>query len=369
MNSFVDSSIGRIVLQLVENLGSRDTVWHVGAMTSAGDMQQAFQELGCRVITFGENGGAGPTRSIRRYVRQQEIGVVHTHTPRTILHASLALRGLPDVKHVATKHLLYTPGDRRWGFAHTLLDRLTLYPPDVVIPVSSTMRDRITSQPLIDRTKVVVVRNGIAVERFSGTSDSAVGREVLGLPEDAVVLGYAGRIDRVKRIDLLLAALRDVLARHHQVRLVVAGEGPLKGEMEALAGTLGISHAVAWPGFVRDMPGLLAAIDVYVQPSVNEGLSLSILEAMAAGSAVVATDVGGTREVVVDGETGMLVPPGSSTAIASAVLHLLDDPAEREAIARAARARVETEFRLQTMADGYRGVYATVTGGRSELES
>ena len=133
--------------------------------------------------------------------------------------------------------------------------------------------------------------------------------------------------------------------------------------MEALAQALGVSHAVSWPGFQRDMPGLLAGIDVYVQPSVNEGLSLSILEAMAAEKAVVATRVGGTGEVIVDGKTGVLVPPGSSAALAAAILRLLADPDQRRAISRAGRAHVESTFGLQTMTDGRRALRGALRRG------
>jgi glycosyltransferase involved in cell wall biosynthesis len=362
MNSFVDLSISRIVLRLVENLGSRDTSWHVGAVTSLGDMQGVFERLECRVVDFAGDGAGSPRRSIRSYVREQRIDVVHTHTPRTIIDASLALRGVPRVKHVATKHLLNAPGDRRWGLAYTLLDRLTLYLPDLVIPVSSTMRDQIMSQPFLDRRKVVLIRNAIPIEHFRRPDERAVGRSELGLPADAIVLGYAGRIDKVKRIDLLLKAFREVLAKRPDARLVIVGEGSLKAEMEALAGTLGVSHAVRWPGFHRNMPRLLAAIDVYVQSSVNEGLSLSILEAMAAEKAVVATSVGGAKEVIDDGETGFLVPPGSPAAIAAAIMSLLDDPDRRAAISRAAKAHVEAEFDLGKMVDEYRAVYESVAG-------
>jgi glycosyltransferase involved in cell wall biosynthesis len=365
MNGFVDSSISRIVLRLVENLGSRDTSFYVGAVARLGDMQDAFARLGCGVIDFAGNGAGSSRQSIRSYVREVGIDIVHTHTPRTILEVSLALRGVPGVKHVATKHLLNAPGDRQWGLAYTVWDRLTLYLPDVVIPVSSMMRDQIMSQPLIDQSKVVLIRNAIPIENFRRPDERAAERDELGLPADARVLGYAGRIDRVKRIDLLLKAFREVLAQFPEARLVIAGEGSLKAEMEALADTLGVSHAVRWPGFYRNIPRLLAAIDIYVQSSVNEGLSLSILEAMAAEKAVVATSVGGAKEIIADGETGILIPPGSSAAIAAAVLRLLDDPGRRAAISRAGRARVESEFGLEKMVDEYGAVYRKVVSAGS----
>lgn len=365
MNSFVDSSISRIVLRLVENLESPNISWHIGAVASCGDMQDAFTELGCRVIDFDESGAASSRRSIRSYVREHGINVVHTHTPRTILDASLAIRGVPLVKHVATKHLLNSPHDRRWGLAYAIWDRFALYLPDVVIPVSSSMRDQITWQPLIDPSKVVLIRNAIPAEDFHSPVERTAERDRLGFAADAIVLGYAGRIDRVKRLDLLLEAFKTVLAQFPQARLVIAGEGSLEDEMQALAGKLGVSHAVTWLGFYRSMPKLLAAIDVYVQPSTNEGLSLSILEAMAAEKVVVATNVGGAAELIADGETGLLVPPGSSARIAAAVFRLLEDTETTAMMSRAARAHVESEFGLGRMVDQYGVVYASLFGADS----
>jgi glycosyltransferase involved in cell wall biosynthesis len=359
MNNFDESSISRIVMRLIENLGSGDISWHIGAVTNLGHMQGAFEERGCRVADFAANGAGGPRRSIRSYVREHGIDIVHTHTPRTIVDGTLALRGPPGVKHVATKHLLYAPSDRRWGLAYALIDRLTLYLPDVVVAVSGTMRAQISKQPLINPNRIVLIRNAIPVEGVRLPHERIAERGELGLPADALVLGYAGRIDKVKRIDLLLKAFREVLEQFPRTRLVIAGEGSLTEEMKTLAEALGVSHALAWPGFY-EMRKLLAVIDIYIQPSDNEGLSLSILEAMAAQRAIIATSVGAAREVISDGETGILVPPGSSMALADAVLRLLHDPNRRAAISQAARVRVESEFELGKMVEGYAAVYSNL---------
>lgn len=358
MNSFVDSSISRIALRLIQSLGAGDTAWHVGAVTSLGGVEEDFARLGCPVIDFAEASGGSPRRLLRGYVLEHDIDIVHTHTLRTILDVSFALRGLPRVAHMATKHQLHAPGDRSWGIAYSVLDRCTLYLPDLVIPVSNRMRDAITSQPFIDRSKVVLVRNAIPVEDFHRPQERLASRLELGVDPDAPVLGCAGRIEKVKRIDLLLKAFCEVLKQRADARLVIAGEGGLKAEMEALAARLGVSHAVRWPGFCPTMPRLLSAIDIYVQSSDNEGMPLGILEAMAAEKAVVATSVGGTGEAIAHGETGVLVRPGSSRAIAAAILRLLDDPEQRATMSQAARVHVTAAFGLGRMAAEYGAIYA-----------
>jgi glycosyltransferase involved in cell wall biosynthesis len=161
----------------------------------------------------------------------------------------------------------------------------------------------------------------------------------------------------MKRLDLLIQSFVHVLARYPQARLMIVGEGSLRPQLEALAAALGISHAVIWTGFRKDISRLLAAMDLYVQASSNEGLSLSILEAMAAGKAVVATKVGGAEEVITDGTTGILIAPGSTSVIASAVSDLLEHADKRSFLAQAARSHVLQQFNVQRMTDAYRRIY------------
>jgi glycosyltransferase involved in cell wall biosynthesis len=141
---------------------------------------------------------------------------------------------------------------------------------------------------------------------------------------------------------------------------VLIGEGQQRPELEALANQLGITHAVIWTGFRKDVRRLLAAMDIFIQSSGNEGLSLGLLEAMAAGKPVIATDVGGTSEVVLDGETGILIPPHSSSAIGAALVDLLDNPEKRSALADAGRAFVVREFDVERMMNSYGRLYQSL---------
>ncbi|GAG80461.1 unnamed protein product [marine sediment metagenome] len=141
---------------------------------------------------------------------------------------------------------------------------------------------------------------------------------------------------------------------------MIVGKGSLRPSLEALADRLGISHAVIWTGFRQDIPRLLAAMDIYILPSSNEGFAASMLEAMAASKPVVVTDVGGAQDVVTNGRTGILIPPGSASAIGSAVNDLLEQPEKRTALAQAGRSRVLEEFGVQRMADAYQDLYQTL---------
>jgi len=360
MNAVGDSSIGRIVQRLVAHLGGQGYSWHIGGVRGLwGNLPEEFLRLGAQVVDFsdGQNRSEYLPGRVREYVLTNGIRIVHTHSPRTRLAAALALVAAPQTVHLATEHLLYAPGDRRWGLVYTLLDRLTLYPADHVVAVSQRMGRQLVALPGLSTRRVTAIQNAIDCAFYFAPEQRTPCRSEFGLTPESRLIGYAGRIDRVKRLNLLLEGFSQVLAHHPQSRLVLIGEGDQRPELEALAAQFDISHAVIWTGFRQDMPRLLAAMDVYVQPSVNEGLSVSVLEAMAAGKPVIATDVGGAQEVLTHQRTGILIPPESSSAIAAAIIDLLDQPEKRAALAQAAREHVVQEFGVQRMVEGYRGVY------------
>jgi glycosyltransferase involved in cell wall biosynthesis len=229
--------------------------------------------------------------------------------------------------------------------------------PNQIVAVSDAMYHQIISQPGLNKSHIVMIHNAIPVEHFYAPDQRDSFRSELGLSTDLLLIGYSGRIEKVKRIDLLLLAFSDVLTHFPQARLILAGEGDLKPQLQDYAAKLGIDNAVFWLGFCREIPRFLAAIDVYVQSSSSEGLSLSTLEAMAAGKPIIATNVGGTNEILTEMETGLLIPSKSSSAISGAIVDLLEHPEKRLRLGEAARRRVLKEFNIQSMIDSYGLIY------------
>jgi glycosyltransferase involved in cell wall biosynthesis len=186
------------------------------------------------------------------------------------------------------------------------------------------------------------IHNGIdsaAFARRPGVRERM--RESIGIPLDAPVLGAIGRLESEKRFDLLLeiAAALDTRAF-----VVIAGDGSLRPALERQAAALGISDRVKLLGLRRDPADVHHAFDVYVQTSEREGIPNALLEAMAVGTAIVATDVGGTRELITDGVHGRLAPRADLAALTAAVRDTLNDPKGAAARVQAARTRVENEF-------------------------
>ena len=211
---------------------------------------------------------------------------------------------------------------------------------------------RVEERPGAPGDKIRVVHNGIDVDRGPVHGDPGLRAVLAGRSDRPLVLTVA-RLDAQKGYGHLLAAAATV----PDAVFVLVGEGRKKATLKRQAHALGIAERVRFLGHRNDVPDLLAACDVFVLPSLYEGLPLSVLEAMAAARPVVATAIDGTTEAVVPGVTGLLVPPADPTRLAGAIRALLEDGALARRMGEEGRARVCREFSLRRMIDGVTGVY------------
>ena len=224
---------------------------------------------------------------------------------------------------------------------------------DCVVANSSAGRNWLIEQGVKEQ-KIEVIRNGIVLpprpERASGLSPL---REEFGIPAETPVCACVGRLVSGKGIDFYLRAARIVLERGRDIRFLMIGAGSsetnYRSEVETLARQLRLDHRVIFTGQRQDVPEILRDVDIVVHPSLTEGLSNVILEAMAASVPVVATRVGGNPELVEDGRTGFLVPVENAGEIAEAICRLLDEPEMAHAFGQRARRRVADEFAIDRM--------------------
>jgi glycosyltransferase involved in cell wall biosynthesis len=201
-------------------------------------------------------------------------------------------------------------------------------------------------------SKIAVVPNGVDLQRFCCEPDAAL-RATLSRGGSRKVVLATTRLVAQKGLRFLLEAARDL----PEIQVVIAGDGPERDELVTRSQDLGLGDRVDFLGQRDDVPQLLACSDVVVLPSLNEGLPLAVLEAMSAQKPVVATAIGGTDEAILDGESGLLVPPRDSTALARAIRALVDDPSLAAGLARAARRRAEQSFSCAQMLERVVGVY------------
>ena len=296
-----------------------------------------------------------------RLYKSRQFDIVHTHMSKAALIGSLAAvcARIPVVVNTAHNLGFIALPNRALRLLFWIYDfclfRATM---DAVITVSTKVRDRIVETRLFAPARVFAVHNGMALKKMSASAADAQDlRRAFGVGPDDVLIVSVARLVWFKGLSTLVSALPMLLAKAPRVHVVVAGEGQLRQELINQAEVLGVGSRFTLAGERRDIPALLAAADIFVLPSVSEGLPISIMEAMAAGKSVVATNVGGVSELVEDKETGFLVVPRDPQTLANAIAMLALDPPLRTAMGARGRYRIETDFAAPNMATQTEAIY------------
>ncbi|MFH0945543.1 MAG: glycosyltransferase family 4 protein [Planctomycetota bacterium] len=303
-------------------------------------------------------------RRLAELVRQQQIDIVQTHLLQTLDFLTLLLLRVPPVKAVLwTIHNVdFLPEGGNWWTglkraAHRWLYLATAGRVSGVIAVSDRVHDALVEQLGPMRGRITTIANGVDVSRFAGGGDRRALIRELGLAADAELILTVGRLTEQKGHCHLLEAMRSIVAARPAAQLLLVGEGGLREKLEQQTGRYGLSDHVRFLGEREDVPFLLASVDLFVLPSLWEGLSIALLEAMASSTPIVATAVSGTDQAMVAGETGLVVPGGDCAALAAAIESLLRDPERARALGRKARESVCAKFGARRQAEEYLALY------------
>jgi glycosyltransferase involved in cell wall biosynthesis len=301
-------------------------------------------------------------RRIRRMLRESSPDLLRCYNHETLFHAvpaSLGL-GVPIVYYNGGR-LGETP--RRLRIERALSTRVSR----VVVP-SGELRDYMVRTVGIAARKVRVIENGVDTARFRAPLDVVEVRRELGLAPSARVLGTVGRLSAEKDHRTLLRAFDRVRREEPDARLLVVGDGPLRGELSDFARELGLGDAALFLGPRNDAPRLYRVMDVFLLTSRTEGFSNVLLEAAAAGVPLVSTRVQGASRLVEDGVTGFLAAPEDDAALAERALAVLRDASLARRLREAASKRVDETFSLARMAREYEELYRELIGSRRRAE-
>jgi glycosyltransferase involved in cell wall biosynthesis len=330
------------------------------SMTPLGPMGLEAQNTGVPTQSLELRRGVPDPRGLTRLariVRAWRPDVVHSH----MVHANLLARALrlfaPVPALVSTIHNIYEGGWLRmtgYRLTNGLVDHMTI--------VSEAAADHFVAKGIVPRRLLTVIPNGVDPAVFPTVPAEArqTLRRSMGLDREFVWLAV-GRFEIAKDYPNMLRAFAGVHERHPSAVLLLVGRGSLQGETEALAASLGLGGSVKFLGVRSDVPEIMSAADGYVMSSAWEGMPMVLLEAAAAGLPIVATMVGGNREVVVDGKSGYLVAPGDSDALGSAMARLTDlAEDERRSLGEQGREHIRTRYGLSRVVDRWEAVYREV---------
>ncbi len=335
----------QLVLQLIPAMATHGYRGRVICLRRAGALEPAFRRAGIDVdvLPDGEGGGAVPlAMKLSRHLRQRRPVILHSHNNSPLLVGAVARRLANVSCHVHTKHGASTPSSllarvgMRWAAGR--VDR-------VAVVSAATHRDAVAVDGF-PPDEITVLRNGVA-----RPETTAAGVE----PTWSAIC--VGRLEPVKGHRHLIDAVALIVARHPEFRLAIVGDGSERRSLTAQVRALGVEQSVEFLGMRDDVQHLLPRAAMFILPSISEGVSLTLLEAMAAGLPIVATAVGGTPEVVANRQSALLVAPADAPALAQAVAALLDAPSLARELARSARQRFDAEFSLEQMAAGYADIY------------
>lgn len=294
--------------------------------------------------------------------------IVHTHTAKAGFlgrTAALTLRPRPKIVHTFHGHVLrgyFGPVKTR---SYLQLERALARRSDRLIGVSEQTVDELVELGVAPRERFRVIPLGLDLSAFLAIDGSGRlrAREQLGLPADAVIASFVGRFAAIKRLDVLLDGVAAAAARGAPVHLAIIGDGESRPTLEARAARLGITEAVSFLGYRRDLPLIAAAADFAVLASDNEGTPVSLIEAAAGGLPAVATAVGGVPSVVTP-QSGALVPPGDAQALGREIAAMAGDDGRRVEMGRAARRHVEARFGAERLVADIERLYEELLDSR-----
>jgi glycosyltransferase involved in cell wall biosynthesis len=365
LHLYQNSQVGGIQLQLLSLFNAYDREVVTPLFCCLGPrlaIAPEMEKLGVEVIALNRSRynrmSAGIIRDLCRVMKDRGIHVLRTHKYRASFYGRVAAR-LADVPVViASEHNTYQDKEKR--LTRRVVNKALSLVSDRVVAVSEAIRRDILRYDRVAPSKVIVIRNGVDTEKFGPEGSYADIRKELRVDTSGFLIGFIGRLVANKSLPTLLRAFSALKTEKWPVTLLIVGEGSMMAELKRMAHHNGVADSVIFTGTRRDIPDILSALDVFVLPSVNEGLPNALLEAMAMGKAIVATNVAGVPEVVETDVTGLLVPPEDHAAIEHALRRLFQDRSLVRRLGSAARESVEEKHSMKATADTWCALYLSL---------
>lgn len=344
-----------IVLELCRKLSEKSFYPIVGLLND-GWLNQELLKHGIETVIIKNRYPYDPFCLLQliKIIRMRNVDIIHSHEFMMNVYGAIAsiLTNKPIITTIHGKNYYWEKWRRR--LAYRFMGNFATR----VIAVSEDLKNFVAERTGISRNKISVIYNGIDLNKYNVKNSCDVLKIKKELMLNSVVIGSVGNIYPVKGYLYLIQAAGKVIKRIPDITFLIIGKKtPYFDELKKIVDDLGINDHIKFLGFRSDIPELLALFDIYVSSSLSEGLSLSILQAMAAGKPVIATDVGGNQEIIRHGESGILIPPRNSEMLADSILILLENKTLASKLGLAARKVVEEKFSINCMIDNYIKLY------------
>ena len=319
-------------------------------------LESEFKHLGIPFYILNTKGKYDLTAYIKliRLIQREKISIVHTilYTSNTFGRIAALLAGVPVI--IGWEHgEIFEPTP----VGHYRIDWILAKITDCVVTPSKATKEELIKKEGIPAYKIRVIYNGIDLAEFNGSSSNALTRKQLGIEADEILIGSVANFEERKRHKYIITAMPKIIKVCPKIKLLLVGEGPLRQYISEMVDNLGIKDKVIFAGFRIDISVIMNAIDIYVCSSDREAFGLAVLEAMALKKPVVSTNVCGMPEMVIDGQTGYLVPPHDVDSIAEAVISLLANKEKMRQMGEAGFERIKTCFSSEILAKEIEALY------------
>ncbi|NOY53155.1 MAG: glycosyltransferase [Deltaproteobacteria bacterium] len=347
----------KLVYDIIQGLPQKNITPTVCCLDMIGPLGDKLVTQGIRVYYLKRKRGIdwGLVKRLNRIIVREKIDVVHAHQYTPYFYAVLSSLMGKKIRLIFTEHGRLYPDRRR--IKRYLFNPLLAGMTDHIVSISESTKKAMVMYDNFPAQKIEVIFNGVHFDDSKTNIVPSTKRRLLQLDNTSRVMGTAARLDEIKNIPMLLHVFKRVLAQMPQTYLLIAGKGPKEKELKDLSKHLGVEDRVVFLGLRYDLPEIYPLFDVFLLTSFTEGISITLLESMAAGVPSVVTAVGGNPEVVIDGKTGYLVPTGEEQTMATKVLELLRSPEKQKTMGANAAERASKDFSFQKMLSRYLQLY------------
>jgi glycosyltransferase involved in cell wall biosynthesis len=327
----------------------------VCAVGQGGPLQERFEKMNVETYVFSKRHRYDVflIYKVFQLIQKRRINIVQT----TLYYADIIgayTAKLAGIKRIVSWDAMTAP--YHYGMKNLLAYRLASKWFTVAVAVSHAIREKIIYERHVPADKTTTIHYGVDNRYFSDTNNESY-RKKLGFHSKNIVIGTVARLSEQKGHRYLIDATKEVVGRYPNIRVLFIGDGPLRKELELQVNRLGLDSVIKFLGFRSDVKELLSTLDIFVLPSLFEGLPNVVLEAMACGKPVIATNVSGIPEIIDDHQTGILIPPKDSNAIAQAIYQMLQNPKKMKMMGKMSRNRVEEKFSLKQQVNAFVELY------------
>ena len=328
------------------SLGLQKKGHKVKVICRPGSLFKAYRDEGLDVSSVELRDKRKAIKELVSLIQKEHFDVVHTHNRDADVPGLIAGRKM-KVKVISTIHAYINRdkfGNKKMNFPLWKYNKVLRKIPNKIIAVSDALRKHIIEELRINPERVITILNAVDLEKLKITKDKIFIKKELGIPENSKVIGSVGHLIVLKGYKYLIESSVEIIKKFPDVRFIMVGDGNQRESLLNLAKELEVSKNFIFPGERYDIGNILQIFDIFVHPSLSEGLPRSIMEASGFGIPVVATDVGGIPEVVKDKETGILVPSKNSQALAEGITYLLKRPKEAKKMGEKGKELVKEKF-------------------------